>query len=108
MPSNWETFIDNLKDGAGVLAKDELKNLVNTAKTDSDAFIKSQGQQLELYLSQLAAGQITKDQFEEYILDMKDLTEMEALKMSVAAKASAQRLVDGITNLVINGLLTLI
>lgn len=108
MASNWEVFIDNLKDDAGKLAKDELKALVKATKNDSEAFIKKQGEKLERYLDQLAASAITKAQFKEYVEDIRDLTELEKLKMSVAAKASAQRLADGITSLVIDGLLSLV
>jgi len=108
MGSIWEDFIDNLKDDAGKLAKNELKDLVKTAKGDSEEFIKEQGYKLELYLSQLAAGQVTKEQFEGYVLDIKDLTEMKALQLSVAAKARAQRIVNGIPNLIIDGLISLI
>lgn len=108
MASNWEVFIDNLKDDTGKLAKDELKALVKTTKNDSEAFIKKQGEKLERYLDQLATGAITKEQFKEYVEDIKNLTEMEKLKMSVAAKASAQRLADGIASLIIDGLLSLV
>ena len=108
MGSKWEDFIDNLRDEAGKLAKDELKDLIKTAKDESEDFIKEQGQKLEIYLTQLASGQITKNQFEGYVLDIKELTEMKALQMSVAAKASAQRMVNGITDLIIDGLLMLI
>lgn len=106
--SVWEDFINNLKDEAGKLAKDELKDLINTAKTDSEDFIKRQGVKLERYLSQLAKDEITKDQFEGYVIDIRDLTEMQALKMRVVAKAHAQRLANGIENLIIDGLLGLI
>jgi len=61
-----------------------------------------------LYLNQLADGSITKEQFEGYVTDIKDLTKMQSLKMSVAGKASAQRLLKGITKLVIDGLLAMI
>jgi hypothetical protein len=108
MNSIWEDFIDNLKDDAGKLAKNELKELVKNSKEDSEKFIKKQGEKMELYLNQLADGQITKKQFEGYILDIKDLTEMQALKMVVAAKARMQSLAKGIENLIINGLLDLI
>ena len=108
MSSKWEEFIDNIKDTTGRLAKDELKNLVKNAKSDSEDFIKRQGEKLELYMNQLAGGQITKEQFEGYVLDIKDLAEMQALKMSVAAKARAQNLAMGVTNIVLDGLLKLI
>ena len=106
--SVWEDFIDKLQDPMGKLDKDELKSLVNSAKTDSEEFIKMQGEKLKLYLNQLATGEITKDQFAGCILDIKALTEMQALKMSVEAKAKAQRLAKGITDLIIDRLLSLL
>ena len=108
MSANWEDFVSNLKDGAGSLLRMELSDLITNAKGDSDAFIKRQGEKLELYLNQLANGQITKEQFQGYVCDIRDLTEMHALKMSVAGKASAQRLVDGVIKLVINGLIAMV
>jgi hypothetical protein len=108
MSAKWEDFIDNLGDESAALLKDELRTLITTAKDDSQAFIQRQGEKLELYLNQLAEGFITKEQFEGYVTDIKDLTRMQSLKMSVAGKASAQRIVKGITKLVINGLMAMI
>ena len=108
MGSKWEDFIDNLKDDAGTLAKGELKDLINGAKDDAEEFLKEQGKKMEGYLTQLAGGEIKKDQFESYMIDIKDLTEMKALQMEVAAKARAQKIVNGITSLIIDGLLKLI
>jgi hypothetical protein len=108
MPKKWEKYIDGVKDDAGVLAKEELKKLVNATSNDSDQFIREQGQKMEKYLTQLAAGALTKDQFKWYIEDIKDLTEMKKLEMSVAAKASTQRIIAGINKLMIDGLLKLL
>ncbi len=108
MSSIWEDFIDNIKDETGKLAKDELKDLVKNAKDDSTEFIKEQGEKLERYITQLAKSEINKSQFEGYVLDLADLTEMEANKRTVAAKASAQRLVEGVKNIIIDNLLSLI
>jgi hypothetical protein len=108
MSSIWEEFIDNLKDDSGKLAKNELKGLIKSAKDDSEEFLKEQGKKMERYLGQLANGEITKDQLEGYVLNIKDITEMKALQMSVAAKARAQRLATGITNLIVDGLLKLV
>lgn len=108
MSAKWEDFIDNLQDESAALLKGELRTLITTAKDDSQAFIQRQGEKLELYLNQLAEGSITKEQFEGYVTDIKDLTRMQSLKMSVAGKASAQRIVKGITKLVINGLMAMI
>ncbi len=103
-----EKFLDQIKDDSGSLAKGELTNFIDMAKNDNDNFIKEQGNKMETYLTQLATGNITKENFESYILDLKDLSEMQMLKMTVAAKASAQRLVDGISKLILDGLVKLL
>lgn len=108
MSVDWEAFIDGLKDEAGKLAKNELKAFVSEAKNDSEEFIKRQGHKLDLYLGQLASGNISRDQFEGYIIDIRDLAEMQAMKMSIAGRARAQRLAEGITKLIFNGLLSLL
>ncbi len=108
MAAPWEKFVDDLIAGGKKLAKGELTELVSSSKADANAFVHRQGEKLERYLNQLAAGEITRADFEVLVKDLKDLTELEALKMQVAAKASAQRLAAGIGDLVLNGLLKLI
>lgn len=108
MPEPWETFIDNLRDSAGLLAKEELKALVANAKADSHQFIRKQGMKMERYLNQLAAGEITPQEFEGNMEDLRTLAQMQLLKMRVAEKAAAQRLCKGIEDLVLNGLLELL
>lgn len=108
MRSGWHKLIDDLRNTGSQIAAEELKDLVAGAKGDTEVFIKRQGEKLELYLDQLARGAITKAQFEGYVLDIQDLTEMQSLKMSVSARARAHHFAKGITALVINGLLTLI
>jgi hypothetical protein len=108
MPVNWKDFIDGLKDDAGILAKDELKNLITDSKKDTEIFIKRQSEKMELYLTQLAEGKVTKEQFQGYVLDIRDLTEIQALKLSVGAKARAQRFAEQIAKLVLDSLMKLI
>lgn len=108
MSSPWETFVDSLIAGGKQIAKDEMKSLVSVAKGDVNTFIRSQGQKLERYLNLLGAGQISKEEFELLVKDLKTLTEMRALELEVAAKASAQRLAAGITDLMINGLMKVV
>ncbi len=108
MAITWQEFIDSLKDEIGILAKEELRDLIKETKKDKNSFIKRQGEKLELYLSQLAEKKITKEQFKGYILDIIDLTRIQARKMKTRAKARAQRLVRNIRKLIINALLELI
>jgi len=108
MGLSWEKLFDLLKSDEAKSLKAELLSLINSAKSDSEAILKRQGEKLELYLIQLAEGQITKEQFGGYVQDIHDLTEMHALKMVVESKARAQRFTNGIANLVLNRLLALI
>jgi len=104
----WDEFILGIVDDAETFAKDELVDLVRTSVNDSDEFIAKKGKKMRRYLQQLADEEITKDEFESNILDLKALVELQALKLAVAAKARAQRISDGIQNLVIDSLLKLI
>ena len=84
MSSIWERFIDSIRDDAGQLAKEELKLLIRDAVSDSDRFLQEQGRKMERYLTQLASDEITKEQFEGYMEDLRILTQMQARKMKVA------------------------
>jgi len=108
MAQKWVEFLYSLKDDAGVLAKDAIKDTIILAKNDSEAFLKRQGEKLELYTEQIASSKITKAQYEGYVRDLVALTEMHALKMDVAAKARAQKFANDIKDLVIDKLLSLI
>jgi hypothetical protein len=108
MSRQWENFLKDIRDEAGELLKTEIINLIEQAKNDSETFLQRQGSKLENYLNQLAAGKITKKQFEGYLKDITALTEMHVLMLSVEARARAQRMVLGITELLIKRLLSLI
>jgi hypothetical protein len=108
MSSQWETFLKDIRDDAGQLLKDEIIHLVEEAKNDSETFLQRQGGKIEKYLNQLATGKISKKQFAGYLRDITALTEMHTLQLSVKARARAQRMVFGITELLINRLLGLI
>lgn len=108
MAQKWIAFLDSLKDNAGILAKDAVKDTILLAKNDNESFIKRQGEKLELYTNQLATGEVTKAQYEGYLRDLMALTEMQALKMEVAAKARAQKFANDTKDLFLNKLLSLI
>lgn len=106
--SKFTDFIDGLKDQAGVLAKDELKNLIRDAKADGSDFVKRQAQNVETWTVMLADGQLTPEGFKKLVKRMEVLGEIEKLGLTVKAKAAAQRLATGIEELVIDALFSLI
>ncbi len=106
--SKFTDFIDGLADEAGELAKKELKELVSGAKKDTSDFVRLQAENLERFVVLLADGDLKPEGFKKLVKKMEVLTQLEVIKLSVRAKASAQRLAEGIQDLVINSLFKLI
>ncbi len=106
--SKFTDYIDGLQDKAGTLAKDELKALINSAKSDQSEFVRKQAENIEHWTVQLATGEITPMGYKKLVSKMDVLTKLEEIKLEVAAKASAQRLADGIQKHIIDGLCKLL
>ncbi len=100
-----EEFLDTVGKGASDLAKDEILNFFYWSADEGNEFTKKQKSKLNRYILKLATGEITVKQFRSNIDDIKTLTEMQILKMRIAEKTAAQRIVDGIQNLIIDNLL---
>jgi hypothetical protein len=101
--SKFTDYIDGFKDETSTLAKDELKELISSAKNDESEFVRLQAVNIERWTTMLAAGQLTPAGFKRLVTNMDVLTELETIKLDVAAKASAQRLADGIQKHIIDG-----
>lgn len=106
--SKFTNFIDRLKDESGRLAKDELKELITSAKKEESDFVRLQAANLERWVGMLADRDLTPAGFKKLVKKMEILTELERIRLTVKAKASAQRLADGIRTYVINQLFALI
>jgi hypothetical protein len=106
--SKFTDYIDGLEDKAGTLAKEELKELIRSAKNDGSEFVRLQAVNVERWIDLLAAGQVTSAGFKRLVTQMDVLTELDTMKLDAAAKASAKRLADGIQKHIINGLCKLL
>jgi hypothetical protein len=106
--SKFTDFIDSIKDQSEILAKDELKNLVATAKKDTSDFVRLQAENLERWTVMLAEEDLTPAGFKKLVKKMEVLSQLESIRLETAAKASAQRLAQGISDLVVNQLFKLI
>lgn len=106
--SKFTDFIDGLKDAAGALAKDELKDLIADAKKDQSDFVRLQAENLERWTVMLADGELTPTGYKLLVRKMEVLTQLDVIKLKVAAKARAQRLAEGIEDLVVKGVFALI
>jgi hypothetical protein len=106
--SKFTDYIDSIKDETSTLAKDELKELISSAKNDKSEFVRLQAVNVEHWTVMLAAGKLTPKGFKQLVSKMDVLDKMETMKLDVAAKASAQRLADGIQEHIIDGLCKLL
>jgi len=106
--SKFSDFIDGLKDESGRLAKTELKTLIVSAKQEESDFVRLQATNLERWMVMLADGDLTAKGFKKLVKKMEVLTELEQIRLSVKAKAAAQRLADGIQTYVIKQLFALL
>jgi hypothetical protein len=71
-------------------------------------FVRLQAANVECWTEQLATGEITPAGFKKLVSKMDVLTKLETIKLEVTAKASAQRLADGIQKYIIDGLCKLL
>ncbi|MGA1840102.1 MAG: hypothetical protein ACMUIU_05700 [bacterium] len=106
--SKFTDFIDGLVDEGKSLAKDELKKLVSDAKKDKSDFVRLQAENLERWTVMLAEGDLTSEGYKKLVKKMEVLTQLEVINLKVSAKASAQRLAEGVQKLVINRLFALL
>lgn len=90
------------------VAREDLKALIKTAKSDGSEFIKEQGKSLERYIAALAKGDITKAEFEDLVKGLASLHKIELRRLSAEVKSRAQELSNKMTELVINGLVKMI
>ena len=101
--SKFTDYIDGFADTTSTLAKDALKELILSAKNDKSEFVRLQAVNVEHWTVMLAAGELTPAGFKRLVSNMDVLTELETIKLDVEAKASAQRLADGIQKYIIDG-----
>lgn len=106
--SKFTDYIDGIEDKTSTLAKEELKALIISAKKDESEFVRLQAENIERWTVMLASGEITPMGYKKLMSKMDVLTKLEEIKLEVAAKASAQRLADGIQKYVVEGLCKLL
>jgi hypothetical protein len=106
--SKFTDFIDGIVDESKTLAKDELKQLIASAKKDESDFVRLQAENLERWTVMLADEELTAKGYQLLVKKMEVLTQLEVIKLKVKAKASAQRLASGIQEMVVKSLFALI
>ena len=94
MPADLKDSLNQILGDTADFAKEELIDFVTQAKDDNIDFVKRIGELTEKNIRRLA--------------DMLDLKNMQLHKLSSDAKVRTQKIVNGISDLVINKLFSLI
>jgi len=105
MSRSWKSFLAELKATTGFTQADDLKNLLEQTQKDPLGFLMVQGEMLEMYLEQFANNEITTDEFRASVAAIRDLIEIESVKMSPDALLRAKNMMRGIETLMLGSLL---
>jgi hypothetical protein len=71
MMNKFTDFADGIKDEGNKLAKDELKQLVDSSKKDTSDFVRLQAENLERWTIMLADGDITAKGYKKLVKKWK-------------------------------------
>ncbi len=98
---NFDAFLAGLKNDITAFAQRRFKNLKDQAVADGNAFVKGIEADLKNWTSQLAAGKLSRDDFEFLVASKKDSAELEALKLAGLAQARKDQFVNGLIAVVV-------
>jgi hypothetical protein len=100
--SDFDKFWEALKAGLVDLAKNLGQQYWEGALQDGNNFLSAQQAHLQRWTAELAAGKLSKEEFEDLVMGQKDLAEMVILKQEGLAQVQIDRFINGVINLIIN------
>lgn len=100
--ADFNEFWENLEKGLEELAKKNLKEFVEAAKKDGNAFFDKTMTDLQRWTKLLVQGDLTQDDFEWLVAGKIDLAEMEALKQEGLESVRIERFKNALISLVID------
>lgn len=105
---DFNEILKTAEQGIVHLAATTFANYKNQAIADGKAFLDAAKADLEKYTRQLAAGEITLDQFRDLMQDQADLAKMDALKAAGLAQVALDSFVNGAISIMITAALSAI
>jgi hypothetical protein len=98
--ATFKEFLDILKTETEKVVRAEWKDCREAALKDGQAFVEKTKADLERWTGLLAAGSLSREDFEWLLQGKKDLAELEALKQAGLAQARLDRFRDTILGVV--------
>jgi hypothetical protein len=97
--------VKSIGDDAAQLIKDELKDLLSTAKKDADAVIKETGDKIADWLVLRANGKLSDGEFEALLYSRDQLLRQHKNKLEIQARVRVEKIALGLVNLVLDKIL---
>ena len=100
--SKFDDFIGGVKDGLAPLVGEFAGGLKQDALVDMKSFLEEKAADLKSWTESLAAGEMTKAEFEMLVRGAQSLLKLRALRIAGVQLARIQRLRDAFFKLVID------
>lgn len=108
MDINFEEVFAQLKQGIEQLAKKNVKDYIKQANSDGQKILSMMEDDLKIWTAQLANQEMSKADFRDLVLGQKDTLKIVSLKEAGLAAVQADRFKQGVFELIINTLTSVI
>lgn len=102
-----DDVLDSLKGDAVKLIKNQLKDLLTSAKNDADSVVKETGQKIADWLVLRAQGKLSDDELEALIYSRDQLLRQYKNTLEIQTRARVEKIAVGLINLVLDKILGL-
>jgi len=100
--SDFDGFLEAVKEGAKLLAKDAFGGLETQAIEDANSFVQKCEDDLKRWAEHLALGDLDEDDFKDLVEGKAALAEIHALTQAGIGIAKVERFRSGLIDLVVN------
>lgn len=100
--SKFDDYVQAIREGVKVLAKDTFGDFLKEADVDAKAYLEKIKVRLNEWTIELAENKISQDDFKDLVEAQKDLAAIHALTQAGVALVKCERFRSGLIELVIN------
>lgn len=100
--ANFDEFLQRVTGGITDLAKTMISDFKDQAIDDAKSFLEGTKEDIQRWITLLAKGDLTKEEFEFLVKSKKDLFNLHALTQAGVVLITIQKFRDAVIDLVIN------
>lgn len=108
MVPEWVSYFESFGGEISKLANGELRQFMEDGLNDANIFLREQFVILDRYFGQLTAGEITREEFKGYVVDLHQNIMTHELVMKLAAKERAVRMAQRMEELILERMINLL